>query len=73
MMDAAKIMIIKRLQREEKHPWMKWIERKMGLLKHKCKMKEHILTSIPKANMIRELDEKNLTESMMKTWYEILS
>ena len=71
MMDAAKIMIIKRLQRKKKQPWMKWIERKMGLLKHKWKMKEHILTTKPKAKMIRELDEKNLTELMMKIWYKI--
>ena len=71
MMDAAKIMIIKRLQREKKQPWMKWIERKMAILKVKWKRGEHILTSKPKAKMIRELDEKNLTELMVKIWYEI--
>lgn len=73
MIDATKIMILKRWNNQNKQPWKKWITRRMNKKKQEWKMNENenVLGLIPTRKMITELRDDNLTEKIMKIWYEI--
>jgi hypothetical protein len=73
MIDATKIMLLKRWNNKNKQPWKKWITRRMNKKKHEWNVdeSENILGITPTRKMMKELRDDTLTEKIMKIWYEI--
>ena len=66
-------MMLKRWNNKNKQPWKKWITRRTNMKKQEWKMneKENVLGITPTRKMMKELRNENITEKMMKIWYEI--
>ena len=69
-LDARRVGILKKIIIRNRQPWMKWIQRK--LMKVAAKLKEEDpMAAKPTQKEQRELNDKCITESALKTWIEI--
>lgn len=71
MLDAAKITIFKNLFTKTRQPWMKWIERRLDIVKKRWGVEGNLLGHQPTKKQIKDLKEDCLTESTLRIWYEL--
>ena len=68
--DAEKIKIIKDLQKKDRQPWKRWVERKLRRLGRRWGTM-NVMTHRPSNKQKGDLNKECLVESTMKIWYEI--
>ena len=68
--DAEKIKMIKDLQKKDRQPWKRWVERKLRRLGRRWGTM-NVMTHRPSNKQKGDLNKECLVESTMKIWYEI--
>ena len=69
-LDAAKIMMLKKLITRSRQPWIRWIEHRLNKVATDWKVEE-AMASTPTRYQRKQLIDTCLTESILKTWIEI--
>ena len=69
-LDAAKIMMLKKLITRSRQPWMRWIEHRLTKVATDWKVEE-AMAATPTRHQRLQLSDSCLTESTLKIWLEI--
>lgn len=71
MLDAGKIRLVKNMRLKSEQPWVRWMERKLQLIKDRWGISVSPFIHKPTRAQVRELKQDCLLEQTLQIWYEL--